>query len=221
MCTSLYPEHDNLDTLGTSGLKGHFNALHKEKAGWFQPGELLETSGPGVFELTPMSVPGGLKALKIPIAGGLHYYVEYRQPRGYDRSVLDFFKDTFGFGLSTMNGAVIHTDLFFNTLSVITDTQLLDLTPGGSADTQRDAAHAVLRPGEVFEDAGNGVVIGVIAATSETLTLCLGEPACAGQQIVPAASTWGLVGFALAVLTVGSLLGLPVRAKACRRATQS
>lgn len=205
-CTSLYPNYDNLDPLGSDSLKGHYNAPHKEKAGWFEPGELVETTGPGVFELTPISMPGGLKALKIPIAGGLHYYVEYRQPVGYDRGVLDFFEDSFGLGAATMQGALIHTDFLFSTTKLITGTQLIDLSPGGSADSQVDAAQSVLRLGSTFEDPANDVYLKVISAGPDSLTVCLGEGACDGLQVVPAASTWGLLLFALVAATVGTLL---------------
>lgn len=205
-CTSLYPNYDNFDTLGSYSLKGHYNAPHMEKAGWFVPGELVETTGPGVFELSPMSVPGGLKALKIPIAGGLHYYVEYRQPVGYDRGVLDFFEDSFGLGAATMQGAVIHTDLLYITSNIITGTQLIDLSPGGSTDSQVDAAQSVLWLGGTFDDPDNGVYLKVVGAGPDSLTVCLGESACEGLIVIPAASSWGLLLFALVAATVGTLL---------------
>ncbi len=205
LCESLYPNHDNLDTLGTTGLKSHYSAPHKEKAGWLEVGEIIETTGPGVYELTPMSVPGGVKALKIPITGGLHYYVEYRQPINHDASAFDYIQQTFGIGPDAAQGAVIHTDRLFMSSSLTTDTQLLDLSPGGSFDSQIDAADSVLRSGQVFEDPGNGVYLQVVSVTPELLTVCLGESVCNIWEIVPAASTWGLSVFALLLLIVGSI----------------
>jgi len=206
LCTSNYPNHDNFDTLGTESLKGHLNAPHMDKSGWFEPAELVEAPGPGVYALSPMSVSGGVKALKIPIEGGLHYYVEYRQPFGYDGEVLDYLTSTFGVGGVAMEGAMVHTDFEFNTSNFVTGTQLIDLTPGQSADSQLDAAQSVLRLGDVFVDSDNGVNLKVISATPETLTVCLGESACSGLQVVPATSTWSLVVFGLLVLVVGSAL---------------
>ncbi len=205
LCEALYPNHDNLDTLGTDGLKGHFSAVHKETAGWFEAGEIIQTNAPGVYELTPMSIAGGVKALKIPIAGGLHYYVEYRQPRNHDRSVLEYLQALSGAGPGLAQGAVIHLDRLYMSSSLTADTQLLDLSPGQNADSQIDAADSVLGIGQVFEDPDNGVYVQVLSATPEHLTLCLGEAVCTAQQVIPAASSWTIAIFALLLLILGSV----------------
>jgi len=219
LCAALYPNYDNLDTLGTESLKGHYSAPHKETAGWLEPGEIITTNTPGVYQLTPMSVAGGVKTLKIPIAGGYHYYVEYRQPLNHDASVLAYVQALSGGGPALAQGAIIHLDLLYQSTSLTADTQLLDLSPGQHADSQIDAADSALKVGQVFEDPDNGVYLQVLSATPQRLTVCLGESACAAPQIIPAASSWTVLILALLLLTAGSALARR-RVASCLRSSQ-
>ncbi len=100
---------------------------------------------------------------------------------------------------------LIRTDFLSFWSALTTDTQLLDLSPGGSFDSQIDAADSALKLTGVFEDPGNGVYLQVVSVTPELLTVCLGESVCNIWEIVPAASTWGLSVFALSLLIVGSV----------------
>jgi len=192
--------------MGTEGLKSHYSAAHKETAGWLEPGEVILTSTPGAYELTPMSVPGGVKTLKIPIAGGLHYYVEYRQPINHDQSVLEYLETLSGAGPGSYDGAVIHTDLLYVSSNLTADTQLLDLSPAQSADSQIDFADAALKVGQAFEDPDNGVYLEVLSANPNSLTVCLGQEFCTAYKIVPATSSWTAGIFALLLLIGGTAL---------------
>jgi len=213
LCQALYPNYDNLDTLGTESLKGHYSAAHTETAGWLEPGEIIETNAPGIYLLTPMSVAGGVKTLKVPIAGGLHYYVEYRQPIGHDKSVLEYLEAISGAGPALAQGAFIHLDQLYQSSSLTADTQLLDLSPGGDLDSQVDAIDSVLGIGQSFEDPDNGVYLHVLAATPDYLTVCLGASTCRNGQILPAASNWALAVFTLFLLILGTV---GTRARATR-----
>ena len=80
---------DTLDLMGAT--KGHYNAFQKERLGWLTPSQILNVSGSGTYAIEPYeSLTGGVKALKVlksidPSTGQrIYYYVEFRQPIGYD-----------------------------------------------------------------------------------------------------------------------------------------
>jgi len=80
---------DAFDVLGgqnqINAKGGHFNSIHKEAVGWFDPSNVIETNSPGVYIIEPLETSGaGAKTLKIPTVNGFSYYVEYRRPIGYD-----------------------------------------------------------------------------------------------------------------------------------------
>lgn len=82
-CTS-FEYGDTVDIMGGS-WPGHTNAFQKERLGWL-PAMMETVQANGTYLLDPYESPSGghPKALKIQKSPGLWYYVEYRQPLGFD-----------------------------------------------------------------------------------------------------------------------------------------
>jgi len=91
---------DTLDFMGNSNYVtgGHYNAFQKERLGWInysaQP-PIQTVTGSGTYSLSPYEGQDGLtKALKIPATNGAYYYVEFRQPVGYDNFLTGSYAET-------------------------------------------------------------------------------------------------------------------------------
>lgn len=111
---------------------GHFTAPHKDKIGWFNnQHQMLEITSnninsDGIYTLTPYeSQAPGIKAIKIPrSASGKAWYLEFRQPIGFD-STLVSKADIEGGIADPFSGVLIHT----NDPGAYTDSLLIDLSP--------------------------------------------------------------------------------------------
>src|SRR5206468_12060085 len=114
------------------------------------------------YSLSPIESPGGaIYAIKIPAAANRTYWVEFRQPIGFDGPLSAY----------PNNGAQIRVASPFETLcsgcdNYSNDTELLDMTPATSSFT--DAALVV---GQSFSDSTYGVSVNVVAATASALTV--------------------------------------------------
>ncbi|MGE0404754.1 MAG: NEW3 domain-containing protein [Candidatus Korobacteraceae bacterium] len=168
---SLSEYGDMFDIMGNT-TASHFNAFQKERLGWLNYGSSLpittvQTSGS--YTLTPYASNSGSKALKIlqktnaSTGAKTWYYVEFRQPLGFD-SVLSNYP-------GATNGVLIRT----GSESTGDSSQLLDMNP--STTSFRDAA---LAPGQRFTDAAAGVTIEVsaVSSTSATVNVTLGASSC-------------------------------------------
>ncbi|WP_172153014.1 Ig-like domain-containing protein [Pseudomonas tumuqii] len=146
---------DTLDIMGYSGTVGHFNGFSKERLGWFGSGNLLDVSSAGSFYLEPNAkATNAAKTLRIPkgidpSSGKQNfYYVEFRQPIGFDAQLTD--------------RGLVYSDNVFNGVTVrqaspeLGHGYLLDMTPGTTSVDMRDAA---LVGGQVFHDPDSGVAI--------------------------------------------------------------
>lgn len=133
---------DYFDTMGFG--PGHYNAFQKERLGWWLPEatHTVQSNGEYVLDLYE-TLPGSKpKILKIQKAPGQWYYVEYRQPVGFD-----------GFLLSNdnvRNGVLIHK----GTESSGNSSYLLDMTP--ETNSWYDPA---LEVDQSFIDADAGITI--------------------------------------------------------------
>lgn len=80
---------DTYDVMGVSwGYAGHLNGAHSDALGWLTSSDEATVTGPGTFTLAPMAADSGLRVLRIP-DGDRTYYVENRQPVGWDTWVTD------------------------------------------------------------------------------------------------------------------------------------
>lgn len=182
---------DAADTMG-SGATPHFNAFQKELVGWLgaagQPG-LTTVTASGRHRIEPMAAPGtGPKALKIArgrdaLTGEMnYYYVEYRQPVGFD-AVL-------GNAGNLAEGVLLHTG-GPNQYSL-----LLDMTPDSDpASSFHDIRDSALVAGRTYADAAAGIRITLVAADASgaTVDVVLGgtAPAPACTRATPALSLAG------------------------------
>ena len=145
---------DIYDIMGTS--IGHFNAYHKEAFGWFDTANVQTVSSNTTVTLEPIeSASTNIQIVKIPKdkdANGnptSYYYLEYRQPIGFDAGLAPS-----GYH-NVFDGILIH---FAPTVYGSGDTHLIDATPdsvGGSTD-RFDSA---LTTSKTFIDSSAGVEI--------------------------------------------------------------
>ena len=164
-CTS-EESRDLFDAMGKSSRKGHFNAFHKEKLGWFDSFNMIEISAHSdrTYRIYPIEIHSGLKSLKILTENDFNYSIEYRQPIGYDAINANIY------GSGIYAGAMIHTDLSSWTV----DTQLLDMTPHGIDFEFVDSINVVLLEGETFEDPVNNIAITTLQVTDKYLKIRVG-----------------------------------------------
>jgi NPCBM-associated, NEW3 domain of alpha-galactosidase len=116
---------DTFDIMGHS-RSNHFNSFQKERLGWLNYGAspaITTATTNGTYTIDRYETPGGVKALKLlqgtdPVTGKkTYYYLEYRQPIGFDASVSGY--------PSVLNGVVARTA----SESSANSSYLLDLTP--------------------------------------------------------------------------------------------
>ncbi len=81
---------DIYDPMGSSAYPAHYNAIHKEQAGWIGPAQIAQVNGSGTVVLEPLSKYGtGIKSLKVyrgANAAGTKEYLrlETRSADGFD-----------------------------------------------------------------------------------------------------------------------------------------
>jgi len=138
---------DTLDIMGNPS-SGHFTAFQKERIGWLNYGAsppVTTVSTEGLYWIDAYETAGtNPKALKILKSTNPNtwYYVEYRQPVGFDSFLSG--------NANVLNGVVIHlgTDASPNS------SYLLDLTP--ETTSWNDPALVL---GQSFTDSNAGVII--------------------------------------------------------------
>jgi M6 family metalloprotease-like protein len=175
---------DSVDVMG-GAKSAHFNAFQKEFLGWLggvATPPILTVSASGTYQIDPYASSGGTnpKALKIlkstdPLTGKrTFYYIEYRQPIGFDAPLGDTTSMLLT-AANVMNGVLLHTgsaDESGNT------SFLLDMTPETyDSFYPRDPA---LVAGRMYTDSAAGVTINSAWANGTTagITVALSQVAC-------------------------------------------
>jgi M6 family metalloprotease-like protein len=169
-CT-LWEYMDSMDVMGSA--QGHYNSFQKQRLGWLNYGSsppISTVTTSGTYTLAPYeSADSNSKALKIlkftnPTNGlSYYYYVEYRQPLGFDSGLIP----------STANGVVIRLAQDGTPNS----SDLLDMTPNSSTDF--DWNYAALTVGATFSDPDAGVAITAESAGSDaTVSVSITQPSC-------------------------------------------
>ncbi len=153
-----YEYEDPSDIMGNiSGT--HFNAYQKEQLGWLNNNAMppiTTVSSDGTYSIEAYETTGtGPKALKIlksidPVTGErTWYYIEYRQPLGFD-TVLPQLSS---FGTNLVQGILIHT----GTDSYGNNSSVLDMTP--TSRTSSDYYDAALLVGQSYTDSATRLTI--------------------------------------------------------------
>ena len=146
--------------LGTS-IHPEFNSFQKERLGWLNAGgspPITTVTSSGSYTIGPYeaqdSTPKALKILQSSSTGS-YYYVEFRQPLGFDSYVSNY--------TDILNGVVIHQAAPSNANS----SDLLDMSPTSSTSF----LHPALVVGQSFTDSTAGITITPTAVNSSGATL--------------------------------------------------
>jgi hypothetical protein len=146
---------DPFDVMG-SGYR-HLNGYQKEKLGFLESANIQTVTAAGSFDLAPLEQKApGLQLLRFPIPGTSDvYYVEYRQPFGFDS-----FRTTD----PVSNGVLIHR-ITIPTRGVL-QTKLIDNAPATTSFTD-----AALLVGKSFTDAAANISFTLTARTATSATV--------------------------------------------------
>ncbi|MEK6821140.1 MAG: hypothetical protein AABY11_01945, partial [archaeon] len=154
---SIVPYADEYDVMGHGVY--HFNAPHKEYLEWLNSDSIETVTTSGIYTIEPIeSISSGKKSLKVPkefdeFGNALKwYYLEYRQPLGFDSTILS---DP-AVSPTAVDGVLVH----FNPETTLSNTTLLlDMTV---SDAWTDVA---LTTGTTYTDSSSCVSFTPIART--------------------------------------------------------
>jgi len=184
---------DPFDTMGNKAAM-HYNAMQKALLGWLPASSVVtHPGGTATYSLSPIEVGGApTYAVKIAAASNRTYWIEYRQPLGFDGGLASY----------PNNGVQIRVSAPFANASGYDDTELLDMTPGSTGGF----GDAALLVGRSYTDSTYGITISVptvsatlasvqvssaaLAATSTALSTSI-NPAAAGTSVTFTASVAG------------------------------
>ncbi|WP_432471296.1 Ig-like domain-containing protein [Amphritea sp. HPY] len=164
---------DILDIMGVE--QGHLNAFHKERLGWLgynQSPPITEIVTSGTYTITPTETndnnPKGLKILRgtDPSTGqNSWYYLEYRQPIGFDSPL--FQTGSYKYPENLRNGVVIHKIIEGDGNS----SNLLDMNPDSISRAGLDLRDPALEVGQSYTDSEAGITITPISNSTSGITV--------------------------------------------------
>lgn len=155
-CTS-NPYRDLFDIMGSSTNRHpfHMSSFRKGHASFFDPVNMQEVTSSGTYTIVPIEqASSGTQSLRIRRNSSSYFYMEFRQPFGYDN---------FGASDPAIHGISIRLGADYPAL---VETQLLDATPQTSS--YNDAALAV---GQTFSDPLSGVTVTTQSVDSSGATV--------------------------------------------------
>ena len=147
----------------------HFSAPHKVELGYIgSTGHRVHKGGSVTYTLSPYETTGGTTyAVKIPASAKRTYWLEYRQPIGFDATFPD----------ANTTGALVHT-AYPSELGC--DSCVLDMNP--TTSTFGDAA---LQVGQTYNDPDTKTTISVLSRTSSQLSVRVTTPTRPTYRDVP------------------------------------
>jgi hypothetical protein len=166
---------DPFDIMGNIGTM-HFNAMQKSHLNWIPASSVItHSSGNAIYTLSPLESAGqSTYAVKIPAAANRTYWLEYRQPIGFDLPIASY----------PNNGAQIRVASPLQFTSGNDDTEILDMTLG----TPGNFNDAALLVGQTYTDSTYGISINVVSATPSALTLSVTSGGAAPTSTLLASS---------------------------------
>jgi hypothetical protein len=136
----------------------HMTAFNKGRTGFLEPANTVSVTADGTFNVAPLETKSTqLQSLRIPIDTANAYYVEFRQPFGFDN-----FSST----SAVVNGVLVTKGPL--SYSTIARPALLDMVPSTSSFTD-----AALRVGQTFSDTATGISVRLnsISPTAANVTV--------------------------------------------------
>jgi hypothetical protein len=166
---------DLFDTMGNQQAM-HYNSAQKTKLGWLPSSSVVTHNGGTVdYTLTPIESGGGTTyAVKIAAASNRTYWVEYRQPLGFDVNLANY----------PNNGVEVRLSSPFQASSGTDDTELLDMTPGSAGGF----GDATLLAGHTYTDSTYGITISVLSAYATAATVQVSSPSLVATSTALASS---------------------------------
>jgi len=171
-CTNVgYGDHYDIMGYYNNGVA---NSYHRDLAEWLGS-RILTVTSDGTYTLTPTGLAdNGLKAIKIPQSydpttnSTTYYYLEYRQPVGYD-SFLSSYPGVTG-------GVLFHLGTIGSDINkLVLGSQVLDMIPTIAG------ANEALAVGRSYTDPAIPVTVTVLSANSAgaTVSVQFSAPTCA------------------------------------------
>jgi hypothetical protein len=147
------------DVMG-SGYR-HMTVFNKGRIGFLEPENTVSVAADGTFSIAPLETKSAqIQSLRIPINGTTAYYVEFRQPFGFDN---------FSTTSSVVNGVLItRAPLSYSTLE---RPALLDMVPSTNSFTD-----ASLRVGSTFTDPTSGLSVRLNSISSSAASVTVDMP---------------------------------------------
>jgi Gametolysin peptidase M11/FG-GAP-like repeat/FG-GAP repeat len=138
----------------------HFNSMQKATLNWIPSTSVKShTWGTQIYQLSPLESGGQTTyAVKIPATTTRTYWVEFRQPIGFDSPLSS---------LPNLGAQIRVSGPPFDYASGADDTEILDMTPGSGGGFD-DAA---LLAGNMYRDNSAGVTINVLSANPSAMTV--------------------------------------------------
>lgn len=151
---NIYEYGDYLDSMGNyNKISPHYNSPHKLSLGWIGANQIIDVNESGTYTISPLEENGQSLAIRIPKKDtGEDYFLEYRQPIGFDSSLPN----------NPYNGAVLH------------------ITSASNSNTPWDPAwtklvhpnnNSSLSDGASFFDKQNGITITQVSHDPGKVTL--------------------------------------------------
>ena len=151
------------DPMGTGVGTGHYTAAHKDLIGWFSPQQAIVAKNSGIYRLEPLETnSNGPKTIKVPLGDNLYYYLEYRQPVGFDSSA------------NSEIPSYIEKHMYDGVLLYVAPKRISGWGGGGDVHLFNPRGQKIindpemnhtLKVGETFTDS-NGIKISVVKANS-------------------------------------------------------
>lgn len=198
---SYFEYGDRLDIMG--GGDGHFNAFSKERLGWLNYGvspPITTVSSSGTYSIDAYELvginPKALKILKsIDSITGIKtwYYLEFRQPVGFDSFISTGFYLNYPEPTKIPSGVIVR----MGTDQSIGSSIMLDMTPGSRVEFSSDLDDPALVVGQNYTDSNAGITITPISSSSTSISVKVTlSTACLRAKPLMTLSPTGLSGVA-------------------------